>query len=52
MRREAAEDNELIKSCFNDDICDEVIKLFKRSRRDHTCDERELAKMKNYVSAI
>ena len=52
MRRKAAEDNELIKSYFNDDICDEVIKLFRRSRRNYTCDEREFAKMKNYALAI
>ena len=52
MRREAAEDDELIKSCFNDDICDEVIKLFRRSRRNHTCDERELTRIKSCASAI
>ena len=52
MRREAAEDNELIKSYFNDDICDEVIKLFRRSRKNHTCDERELAKIKSCALII
>ena len=52
MKREAAEDNELIKSCFNDNICDEIIKLFKRSRRNHTYDERELIRMKNYALII
>ena len=52
MRREAAEDDELIKSYFNDDICDEVIKLFRRSRRNHTCDKRELIRIKNYALII
>ena len=51
MKRKAAEDDELIENCFNDDICDEIIELFKRSRRNHTCDERELARMKSCASA-
>ena len=49
MRKKAAEDNELIENYFNDDICDEVIKLFKKNERNHICFERELAKIKNYA---
>ena len=52
MRKEAVKDNKLIKSYFNDDICNKIIKLFKRSRRNHICDERELTRMKNYALII
>ena len=52
MKRKAAEDDELIESYFNDDIYDEVIKLFRRSRRNHTYDKRELVRIKNYASVI